>query len=89
MGDNKELDKIWRQLFSEQMMIHRGKLNLTQREVAEAVRCEEIHYGRIERGEKTPNGLLTLLIIDKLEMNFDELITLYKEQEIEYFRRYE
>lgn len=89
MVDRKELEEIWRQIISETFKAYRTKLGLTQKDVAEAINCDEIHYGRIERGDKLPGGLLLGLIVIALEIDFSELMNEYKQKEAEYYRRYE
>ncbi len=88
MDDRKALEEIWRQLISETFKAHRSKLGLTQKDVSEAINCDEIHYGRIERGDKLPGGLLLGLIVIALEIDFPELMNVYKQKEAEYYRRY-
>lgn len=76
---HKVLDNIFRSIIGKHICKNRLKWGLTQEDVAERVGCSAKHFGRIERGEKTPKGLILSLIQLQLNLSSDDYLVEFAE----------
>ncbi|MBO1001800.1 helix-turn-helix domain-containing protein [Pseudogracilibacillus auburnensis] len=75
----KILNEIFRKIIGKHIRNSRLMWGLTQEEAAERIGCSAKHLGRIERGEKTPKGLMLSLIQLKLDLRSDDYLKEFEE----------
>lgn len=68
------LKETFQRIIGKHIRQSRTMWGLTQEEAAERIGCSAKHLGRVERGEKSPNGFLLSLIQIKFNLNSDYLI---------------
>lgn len=55
---------------------HRGRLNITQETLAEAVGITRVTMGNIETGKAVPSFIVAMLLAEEFETTVNELFTL-------------
>lgn len=79
VDQHKVLNEIFRSIIGKHIRKKRLKRGLTQEDVAERIGCSAKHFGRIERGLKTPKGPILTLIQLHLNLSSDHYLTEFAE----------